>query len=452
MHKRTFLKTSSYLLGGTAITPFACKSDSIDSSQPSRTVKNWAGNLTFSAKKYHRPTSIEEAQEIVRKSKKIKCFGTRHSFSDIADCDHEIISSDAFHDVLAMDEDAMTVTVGAGIRYGELALHLQKEGYALHNLASLPHISVAGACATATHGSGDTNGNLAAIVHGLELIKADGEIVSLQIGDPDFAGAVVHLGALGIVTKVTLSIQPTFQIQQEIFEHLPLDQAMKNFNAIFGKGYSVSFFTDYSKDINQVWVKRRLQNEEPMTPIQELYGATAATRNMHPIAANSAANCTDQMAVPGPWHERLPHFKLDFTPSNGDELQSEYFVDRDLAPEVLNVIQSMHSRITPLLFIAEVRSIQSDEFWMSTAQGSDKISFHFTWKPEWEGVKGLLPDLEKALEPFRARPHWAKLCEMQSDRIQSLYPKFGDFRNLTERYDPENKFRNTYLNKRVFGG
>lgn len=449
MHKRTFLKTTSLLLGSAAIAPFACKPATSDPVTTPVAMKNWAGNLTFSAQKYHRPTSIEEVQELIRKSKKIKSFGTRHSFSSIADCDNEIISSDGFHDIHSLDKDAGTVTVGSGIRYGELAIFLQKEGFALHNLASLPHISVAGACATATHGSGDKNGNLASIVKGLQLIRADGEIVNLKPGDPDFAGTVVHLGAIGMVTKVTLAVQPAFQIQQEIFEHLSLDQATKHFDAIFGSGYSVSFFTDYSQDINQVWIKRRLESEKPMQPLQEFYGATAASRNMHPIAANSAVNCTDQLAVPGPWHERLPHFKLDFTPSNGEELQSEFFVDRDRAPEVLNVIQSMNARITPLLFIAEVRSIQADDFWMSTAQGGNKIAFHFTWKPDWEGVKVLLPDLEKALEPFNARPHWAKLFDMKSDRIQSLYPKFKDFRNLVERYDPEGKFRNEYLETKL---
>lgn len=451
MHKRHFLKTTSLFLGGSSIIPFACKSGSSNHSTPPPVIKNWAGNLTFSAKQFYRPASVEEVQELIRKSNKIKSFGTRHSFSKIADCDQEIISSDAFHQVMDLDKNTQTVTVGAGIRYGELALHLQQEGFALHNLASLPHISVAGACATATHGSGDQNGNLAAIVRGLEIIRADGERIRLKSGDPDFNGVVVNLGALGMVTQMTLAVQPSFQVQQEIFEHLSLDQATKNFDSIFAIGYSVSFFTDYAKDINQVWIKRRLTSDQALEPLREFYDATPATRNMHPIAANSAVNCTDQMAVPGPWHERLPHFKLDFTPSNGEELQTEYFVDRQHAPEVLNILQSMHERITPLLFIAEIRSIRKDDLWMSTAQGGDKIAFHFTWKPDWQGVKALLPDLEKALQPFHIRPHWAKLFAMGSDRIQGLYPKFNEFKSLAEKYDPNRKFRNEYLVQRLFG-
>ncbi len=413
-------------------------------------MKNWAGNLTFSAKEYRRPVSLEEVQELVRKSKKIKTTGTRHSFSNIADSDGLILSSDAFHEVIELDKTGATVTVGAGMRYGELAIALQKEGYALANLASLPHISVAGAIATATHGSGDGNGNLASSVRGLELVNADGEVVRLTSQDPDFAGAVVHLGALGMVTRVTLAIEPAFQVQQEIFEHLPLTRAIDHFDDIFSSGYSVSFFTDWNPHtINQVWIKRRLEGSEALEPLTEFYGARAATRDMHPIAELSAESCTPQMAVPGPWYERLPHFKLDFTPSNGDELQSEFFVDRAQAPEVLHLIQSMHAKIAPVLFISEVRSIRADDLWMSTAYGGDKIAFHFTWKPDGDGVMALLPELERALQPYRARPHWGKLFTMEAGRISTLYPRIDDFRDLVHRYDPDGKFRNTYLEKKV---
>lgn len=447
MDKRTFLKKTGVLATGTALAPWACHSPDQKATMIAP-GKNWAGNLTYSAVHLDTPDSKEEAVNFVKEHEKVRPLGTRHSFSNIADGEDQMISSQKFDQIIDIDMDAITVTVGSGIRYGELALALQAKGLAIHNLASLPHISVAGACSTATHGSGDQNGNLAAIVKGLEIIKADGTIVSLQRGDSDFNGAVVGLGALGFVTQMALEIQPTYQIQQEIFEHLPLEEAIANFDEIFGRAYSVSFFTDYSQEeINQVWLKRRLDGAEALAPIKDFYGAVAATRNMHPIAVNSAENCTDQMAVPGPWHERLPHFKLDFTPSNGDELQSEFFVDRALAPEVLQMIQSMSDRITPLLYISEVRSIKADDLWMSTTQGGDKIAFHFTWKPDGPGVAALLPDLEKALEPFNARPHWAKLFHMGHERLRHLYPKMDDFKDLVHRYDPDGKFQNDYLSK-----
>ncbi len=445
MRKRSFIKTTSLALGSAALSPFACNPVPESSSSAGH---NWAGNLHYKATRFFEPNGLNEVQEIVSKSNRIKALGTRHSFSAIADCEQDLISTRGLNKILNLDKSAMTVTVESGIRYGELSRYLHQEGFALHNLASLPHISVAGACATATHGSGDQNGNLAAIVRGLEIVKANGDVVSLTPPDPDFAGVVVHLGALGVVTKVTLAIQPTYQVQQEIFEYLPLQAAVTNFEDIFSRAYSVSFFTDWSQDnINQVWLKRRLDGSDPLEPIADFYGSSQATRNMHPIAALSSENCTDQMAVPGSWHDRLPHFKLDFTPSNGDELQSEFFVDRDQAPEVLMLLQSMQPRITPLLFISEVRSIQGDDLWMSTAQGNDKIAFHFTWKPDWDGVMAFLPALEKALEPFQARPHWAKLFVMEADKINTLYPKMGEFKDLVQRYDPEGKFRNEYLEK-----
>ncbi|NND32345.1 MAG: FAD-binding protein [Saprospiraceae bacterium] len=445
MKKRTFLKTSSIIMAGSSL-------HSLIPPWQEDIGTNWAGNLHYSAKKLHRPQSVEEAQEIISQANKINTLGTRHSFSNIADCPEELLSTGAFNKVVKLDPKSMTVTVEAGIRYGELAIYLEENGFALHNLASLPHISVGGACATATHGSGDKNGNLASIVKAMEIIKADGNTVQLSDGDPDFSAAVVHLGALGVITKLTLAIQPTYQVQQEIFEHLPLDAAVEHFNDIFGSGYSVSFFTDWSKEeINQVWIKRRIDSKGKLPSLSEFYGASPATKNMHPIASVSAENCTDQMSVPGAWHERLPHFKLDFTPSNGEELQSEFFVPRSEAPNALLAIQSLNSQITPLLFISEVRSIAADDFWMSTAEGGDRIAFHFTWKPDWEGVQKVLPLLEKKLEPFSARPHWGKLFHMQAQEINDRYPKVEDFKSLARRYDPEGKFRNAFLTRNIFG-
>ena len=447
MKKRTFLRHTSLIAAGATLAPWACKppDKNIEMIAPG---KNWAGNLSYHAKNLYTPATAEEAKDFLARHQNVRPLGTRHSFSSIADSNDQMMSSQHFNAVISIDTATNTVTVGSGIRYGELALALQEKGYAIHNLASLPHISVAGACSTATHGSGDENGNLASIVRSLDIMKGDGSTVTLQRGDADFDGAVVGLGALGFITRMTLDIQPTYQVQQEIFEHLPLAAAVENFDAIFSSAYSVSFFTDYNQEeINQVWLKRRLPGSEALAPIEDFYGAVAATRNMHPIAVNSAENCTDQMAVPGHWHERLPHFKLDFTPSNGDELQSEFFVDRALAPQVLQVIQGMSDRITPLLYISEVRSIKADNYWMSTAQGGDKIAFHFTWKPNGAGVSALLPDLEKALEPFNARPHWAKLFHMGHERLSQLYPQMSAFKDLVQRYDPAGKFQNDYLRK-----
>lgn len=443
MKKRTFLKTSGIVIAGSTFRSMIPRFQS-------DVGKNWAGNLTYSARKLHQPNSVEEIQEIVSKATNIRTLGTRHSFSAIADCPSEMISSRGLDHIYEIDRQRRRVTIGAGIRYGELSQYLQRYDFALHNLASLPHISVAGAVATATHGSGDQNGNLASIVKGLEFVKADGSIAKLYPGNDDFPGAVVGLGALGVVTRMVLEIQPTYEVRQDILMDLPIESAKENFHEIFASGYSVSFFTDWSgPSINQVWIKRR---SEGASDLKELFGAKPATRKMHPIASVSAENCTEQMGQDGPWHERLPHFKLDFTPSNGDELQSEFFVPRENAPEALMALQAMGNKLTPLLYISEVRSIAGDDFWMSTAYGGDRIAFHFTWKPNLEGVLAILPELEDTLSEYGVRPHWGKIFNMKADRIASVYPRIDDFKSLVQKYDPEGKFQNDFLKQKVFGG
>ncbi|MEQ8532052.1 MAG: FAD-binding protein, partial [Imperialibacter sp.] len=346
---------------------------------------------------------------LVRKLSSQKALGSKHCFNNIADSPENQISTKNFNKVLGIDEEAMTVTVESGARYGEFAPELHQKGYALHNLASLPHISVAGAAATATHGSGVGNGNLASAVKGLELVDGNGKLVKLKEGDPDFYGAVVGLGALGIVTKVTLAIEKTFDVRQDVFQDLPLASLEKDFEAIMSAGYSVSLFTDWQNQvISQVWIKRRM-DEEITDACVEFYGATAATKNLHPITRLSAENCTEQMGKPGPWFDRLPHFKMGFTPSSGEELQSEFFVPMENAVDAILALEKKRDLIYPQLMITEIRTIAADDLWMSTAYRQPSVAIHFTWKQNPEEVGKLLPMIEAELSPFGVRPHWGKL-------------------------------------------
>lgn len=335
--------------------------------------------------------------------------------------------------------------------YGRLGPYLHDNGFALHNLASLPHISVAGACATGTHGSGVKNGNLSTAVSAMELVTPDGDVVSLS-REPDggsFLGSVVHLGALGVVTKVTLDIRPTFAVSQEVYENLPMAQLAGNFDAIMSAGYSVSLFTDWQKGrISEVWVKRRV--EEKAADLTR-YGATRASRNLHPIIELSAENCTEQMGVPGPWFDRLPHFRMGFTPSSGKELQAEYFVPRGNAVDAILAIERLRDRITPHLFISEIRTIDADELWLSPCYKRPSVAIHFTWKPDWDSVRDLLPVIEKELSPYNVRPHWGKLFAVEPATLQSRYERMGDFKDLVRKYDPRGKFRNPFLAKNLYG-
>ncbi len=442
MNKRTFLKTSSALVAGGFLSQFmACKQ------AEART--NWAGNLTYSTDNLYAPKSVAEVQELVRKLTKFRSLGTRHSFNSIADSTDNQISTQHLNKVIALDRQAHTITVEAGIRYGEFCQYLHQNGYALHNLASLPHISVAGACATATHGSGIGNGNLATAITGIEFVDAGGNVVMLtkeKDGDM-FAGAVVGLGCLGIVTKMTLALEPTFLVKQVVYRNMPMSQLATDFKTIISAGYSVSLFTTWeNQNINQVWIKSRVERAgNTEKPVPTFYGAKAATQNMHPLDDHSAENCTEQMGVPGPWFERLPHFKMGFTPSSGKELQTEYFLPFEHAYEAMMAINSLHEKITPHLFVTEIRAVAADTLWMSPCYNQTCIVFHFTWKPEWEAVKAILPEIEAKLAPFMARPHWGKLFTMPAGTLQSRIQKLADFKRLVAKYDPDGKFRNAFV-------
>ncbi len=319
MDKRAFLRLSPALLGA----PWLLIRPAWG--QTGRPA-NWAGNVEYSTALMDQPESLDEVQRIVRRHDSLKVLGTRHCFNRIADSTERLVALTRMNKVVALDANARQVTVEGGITYGHLCPYLHEKGFALHNLASLPHISVAGACATATHGSGMTNGNLATAVTGLELVTADGSLVQLsQVSDrAKLHAAVVGLGALGIVTKVTLAIRPTFLMRQHVYQDLPMSQLSDHFEDIMSSAYSVSLFTDWQQQtVNEVWVKSLGGKPAPGEAGLERYGATRAARNLHPIAALSAENCTEQMGVPGPWYERLPHFRMGFTPSSGAELQAE---------------------------------------------------------------------------------------------------------------------------------
>ena len=422
--------------------------------------KNWAGNVVFDAARWHRPETVEEVCGIVRGATRVRAVGTRHSFSSVADAGGwpgvagELLSLERMTG-MAVDRKAMTVTVEAGVRYGELGRWLAKEGLALANMASLPHINVAGAVATATHGSGVKNGNLATAVAGMEVVGPKGSHGTFSREKHSICDAmIVGLGAFGIVTKLMLKVVPAFEVGQEVFEGLAWGDMEKHIDVIMSAAYSVSLFTDWKTDaINQVWVKRAGE-EIKRCGASEFYGAKAAAADVHPIAGISAENCTPQMGVAGPWHERLPHFRLEYTPSSGEELQSEYFVPREKAVEALRAVRGrggLREKIVPLLWITEIRTVAADDLWMSMAYERDSVAIHFTWKPEWERVRDVLPEIEAALEPFGARPHWGKLFTMGAKQLERVYPRMGDFRELVRTMDPGGKFRNAFVDEYIFG-
>jgi xylitol oxidase len=414
------------------------------------TETNWAGNHAYRAAAVARPTSLEQLGELVAGAASVRVLGSRHSFNEIADA-AVLVALDGLGGEVAVDHAAGTVSCPAAMRYGELARVLAAEGVALANLASLPHISVGGAIATGTHGSGDANGNLATAVAGLELVTAAGEPLATARGAPDFDGMVVGLGALGAVTRVTLDVEPAYQVRQRAFEGLAWERLFDHLDEVTSAGYSVSMFTTWGPAVDQVWVKSRV-SDAPEAVRGELFGAVGATQDRHPILGIDPVNCTRQLGVPGLWSDRLPHFRMGFTPSSGEELQSEYHLPRGQAVPALEALRSLAGVLRPVLQVSELRTVAADRLWMSPQHGRDTLSVHFTWVPDWPAVRRVLVEVEAALAPFAARPHWGKLFLAEAAAVAPLYERAGDFARLAGRLDPRGAFANDWLRRHLLGG
>ncbi|MDH2428147.1 D-arabinono-1,4-lactone oxidase [Sphaerisporangium sp. TRM90804] len=409
------------------------------------TIENWARNVTFSAGHLDRPSSLEELRGLVARSDKARVLGSGHSFSDVADSPGALISLDGLPSSVEIDGASASVRVTGSVRYAELGRRLHEAGYAVHNLASLPHISVAGSCATATHGSGVGNGSLATAVSAIEMVTADGDLVSLARGDEGFAGAVVGLGALGVVVGLTLDVEPAFTMRQQVYEGLPLEALDEHFGDVVSAAYSVSLFTGWrSPHIEQVWVKERLDGDAGPAATS-LFGATAAGGPLHPVPGVSPVHCTEQLGVPGPWFERLPHFRPDFTPSSGEELQSEFMVARTHAVEALRALAELQEHVAPVLQISEIRTIAADELWLSPFYRRDSVAFHFTWVKDTAAVLPVVGLVERCLAPFGPRPHWGKLFTLPPETVRASYERLPDFQALARRYDPSGKFTNAFV-------
>lgn len=405
-------------------------------------MRNWAGNIEFSTDRVERPRTLEQVQHLVAATPHVRALGTGHSFNRIADTSGTLISVAGLGGPAEVDDVTRTVDVRAGATYAELAAQLDAAGWALPNLASLPHIGIAGACATGTHGSGDHNGVLAGAVVGVEFVRGDGELVRVSHADPGFAGSVVSLGALGITTGLTLAIEPSFSIRQNIFVDAPLAQVIAHFAEIMASGYSVSLFIDWDRNerVKQIWVKTRA--DEPV-PDGLAWGARPADGPQHPIAGADLAAATEQLGVPGPWHARLPHFRAEFTPSAGHEQQSEYLIAAENGPAALDALRSVD--LSDALQVCEIRSIAADQLWLSPCHGRASVGVHFTWIEDDAAVRAAVDVVESVLAPFEPRPHWGKVFALHPDEVRGHYPELAAVRQLAELHDPNRRFGNEFL-------
>lgn len=404
-------------------------------------TRNWAGTHDYAAA-HIIPTSTEaEVRRILAStSGPVHALGTRHSFTDLPDTTGTLLDLSGLSGDFSLGDG--TVCVAAGTRYGVLAAWLDEQGLALHNLGSLPHISVAGATATGTHGSGNGNGVLTSAVRSIRFITFDGEVREVRRGEADFAALAVGVGAFGVVVSLELETQPSYRMRQDIYTGVSWDAALGAFDDLSGAGYSVSVFTRWlGESIGAVWVKTRLATDGAPVADALLDGV------LDPEAAplGELADVTEIGGVPGPWMLRLPHFRLDGTPSFGDEIQSEYFVARADAAAALAAVRELGPLIEPLLFVSELRTMSADELWLSPAYGRDSLAIHFTWRNEPRAVRQVLPKIEAALAPFDARPHWGKLHHFTRADIERIHPRLADARAVFERCDPEGRFVNDHL-------
>ena len=415
---------------------------------------NWAGNIVYRASELVKPPDLAGLRAVVRDHPQVRAVGTGHSFNRIADTPGVLVSLAGLPTEISIDAERAAATVPGGITYQELAPRLTAAGWALPTLASLPHLTVAGACATATHGSGDGHGNLATQVSGMQLVAPDGELRTLaRHTDGDrFRGAVVGLGALGVVATLTLDLVPAFEVQQYVYQGLPAAMLRSHFDEIFGSGYSVSVFTDWQgTQHNQVWVKQRVGGGGSWRPEPRWMDATLAGQPLHPIPGQPARFATEQLGVPGPWHARLPHFRAEFTPSAGAELQSEYLLPRQRAAASFDALASLASALAPVLQICEIRTVAPDDLWLSPSYQRDTVALHFTWIKDTAAVTPVIAAIEHLLAPLGARPHWAKLFATAPHAVRALYPRSAGFQQLLRGLDPAGKFRNSFV-ARYFPG
>lgn len=411
--------------------------------------KNWSENIEYESIALHQPTSLPKLQELVANASNVKALGTRHSFNKIADSPGGVQVSTALLDVpISVDRQNMTASVPAGWSYSAVVAALEAEGVALQNLGSLPHISIAGATATGTHGSGDTNRVLSAAISGLELVKADGSLMQVDRSDDALQALAVGLGAFGVITQLTLDVEPTYLVRQDLYQGASWETVLDNLDEIMASAYSVNLHADFSSpDTRTIWQKSRVDvdaNGDPVAPDvpDVLWGAT----RLDVIEMDPGRITT--LTVPGPWSERLAHFVPGGAPSmGGDELQTEYFVARKDAVAAIEALRSMGERIDPHLHGTEIRTVAADDLWLSPATGRDCLSIGFTWKKHPREVHSLLPDLERALAPFEPTPHWGKLFAFERQDLADRFPRFDDFFALAAELDPTSKFSNPFLRR-----
>lgn len=414
-------------------------------------VTNWAGTIAYEARERYAPTSVEQVQQLVRDAaaagRRVRVVGTRHTFNDLTDTDGVHLSLRDLPRVLRLTPEGDGVVIDGGATYTEVNRFLAQHDRALANLASLPHITVAGAIATATHGSGDAQPSLASAVRSLTHVTPTGALHTISRGEPGFERYPVHLGLFGPVVELTLDVVPAFTVATTVYEGLSYDVAVEHLDELTHDLYSFSLAPNWADGGRSLLFAKRLAGQAAP---HEWFGATAARSPRHPSPGADTAAVTEQLGAAGPSSKRLTHFRSEFEPSVGDEIQSEYLVPRRHARAALRALPDFSGVFAQLAHSMEIRTVAGDDLPASPFHAGDTLAVHVTWRRDPARVAAFLPQLESALEAFDARPHWGKAFVTSPERLRQLFPRLPEVDDEARRHDPDGVFRNRWI-ERVVG-
>ncbi|KOV20473.1 D-arabinono-1,4-lactone oxidase [Streptomyces caelestis] len=428
------------------------------------TWRNWGGTVRVRPARETAPASVDELAAAVRRAAEdgipVKAVGTGHSFTSIAATDGLLIRPHLLTGIRHVDRAAGTVTVEAGTPLKRLNLALAREGLSLTNMGDIMEQTVSGATSTGTHGTGRDSASLAAQIRGLELVTADGSVLTCSAKEnPDvFAAARIGLGALGVVTAITFSVEPLFLLTARE-EPMPFDRVCADFDQLYAENEHFEFY--WFPHTGNTNTKRNNRSAGPERPVPRFKGwfedeflsngvfhAVNLVGRAVPASVPAIARISSR-ALSARTYTDIP-YKVFTSPRRVRFVEMEYAVPREALVETLRELKAMVDR-SPLRvgFPVEVRTAPADDITLSTASGRDSayIAVHmFKGTP----YQGYFTAAERIFTAHEGRPHWGKIHTRDAEHLSRMYPRFGEFTALRDRLDPERRFRNDYL-RRVLG-
>ncbi|WP_405963110.1 FAD-binding protein [Streptomyces sp. NBC_00723] len=431
------------------------------------TWRNWGGNVAARPAREVTPASVDELAEAVRRAAedglKVKAVGTGHSFTSIAATDGVLIRPQLLTGIRNIDRDNMTVTVEAGTPLKRLNLALAREGLSLTNMGDIMEQTVSGATSTGTHGTGRESASIAAQIKGLELVTADGSVLTCSEKGTEeeralFAAARIGLGALGIVTAITFAVEPIFLLTARE-EPMPFDKVLADFDELWAENEHFEFY--WFPHTGSTNTKRNNRSAGPRKPVSQVsswiedeflsngvFQVAQWVGQAVPATIPTIAQVSSK-ALSARTYTDIP-YKVFTSPRRVRFLEMEYAVPREAVTETLRELKAMLDRSgLRVSFPVEVRTAPADDITLSTASGRDSayIAVHMVKGTPYQGY---FTAAERIFTAHEGRPHWGKVHTRDAEYFAGVYPRFGEFTALRDRLDPDRLFQNDYL-RRVLG-